>query len=243
MDLSRIHFLPKRTPAPAGVAEKWNARLDELFGSGKFRFVFGGEVLVCDDGSWRMKYPDVNVPTQTVIHYTLSTVDGPVEVNSAESRDWPEHLRCSTDPPCRKLSCLPCQYERSILLPIVYQEQTGVERWILEGFIGNRTQGDEPEDKWSELARVATPAPKREYREPTDSDIAWLQRLVRLQEQNATMRDVRWDSGVDHRVGQKRLERDDKIHAEKEAKSVAAGMERGAKTVEELRKARVIFNP
>lgn len=226
MDLSRIHFLPKRTPAPAGVAEKWNARLDELFGSGKFRYVFGGEVLVCDDGSWRMKYPDVNVPTQTVIHYTLSTPDGAVEVNSAESRDWPEHLR---------------QYERSILLPIVYQEQTGVERWILEGFIGARAQGDEPEDKWSEIARITTA--RREYREPQESDIQSLQRLVRLQEQNATMRDVRWDSGVDHRVGQKRLERDDKIHAEKEAKSVAAGMERGAKTVEELRKARVIFNP
>lgn len=228
MDLSKIRFLPKRTPAPAGVATKWNARLDEIFGAGKFRFVFGGDVLVVEDGQAKMKYPDVNNPCQPEIHYMLNTPEGPAEVTSADVRDWPEHLR---------------QFESSILLPITYLEQTGVERWILEGFIGARAKGGEPENQWSELARVATPAPKREYREPEESDIAWLQRLVKLQAENLTMKNVRWDEGADYRVGQKRLERDDKADAEKEAALIGTAPERHSKTVENLRKARVIFTP
>ena len=228
MDLSTIRFLPRRRETPPNVTEKWNPRLDDLFGPGKFRFVFGASLLVCEGGSWRMKYPDVNRPTETVIHYRLSTPEGDVEVESADERDWPEHLQ---------------DYKGGLLLPVTYHEQEGVELWILEGFIGERADPGEPENVWSEIARLTDR--HGQYREPEQSDIERIQELVRKQSMDSILRDVRWDSGKDYKVASARSERTYKADLDKREEDVARAEEDAAKYVEKIRESdgRVIFTP
>ena len=166
-----------------------------------------------------MKYPDVNRPTETVIHYRLSTPEGDVEVESADERDWPEHL----------------QGLQGRVAASGHVPRTGGRRVVdPQGFIGERADPGEPENVWSEIARLTDR--HGQYREPEQSDIERIQELVRKQSMDSILRDVRWDSGKDYKVASARSERTYKADLDKREGRCPRRRRRGEVRREDSRK-------